>query len=103
MSHYVIILKDMWGCCSQKHTFIACNVFFKRTNVASLRLCFSFVSFYSFYSSVILVSYTYAVHPADVIRGASEDDGLLHDEAAHAVDNPLAADVAVEGVARVTL
>lgn len=79
---------------------------FKRANVALIRI----ISFALFYSSVILVCYTYAVHSAVIIRGASEDGGLLQgvaamagDEAAHAVDNPLAVDVAVEGATRVTL
>lgn len=53
---------------------------------------------------------TYAVHPADVGRRTGEDGGPPVGVAArgghkagHAVDDPLAADAAVQGAAGVTL
>lgn len=57
-----------------------------------------------------LVFNTDAVHPADVSRDTGEDGGLPvgvaargRHKAGHTVDNPLAADTAVQRAARVTL
>lgn len=55
-----------------KHAFTASTLIYKRTNVSSLRICFTFTPF----TALTALSSSHH-HPADVIRSESEDDSIF--------------------------